>query len=455
MAVSADPFGTLRDELEEIVGDSAIEPGDKVAKLRHLADEAKNFLGVAQRHLSDAENLREARASVGAHRVLRAREDADARKEALKRGLATEDELDALGLMSHDELDRLSEEGLLEQRLAELEGAPPAAASAAGDPELEGGPDVAQADEPPTGDPEQALAMAGTLTSDTLQAYASAASGGQSTAARYSDGEGTWDASRRDLHRSIIESFFNEPTFNAEAAGGDGAWVPDPEGEPLSPSGRRETVFAAGGPASGKNTLLAYLRAEAEAPEGAVMLSHDAILELLPEGQGPGRVEGYEEAITLADEVYQRAIERGYNITVDALFAESAASVARRIRALALDGYQVRVLYVDVPTEEALRRMAARAERQGRMMPELVARMAHRDSAATIVGLTRLLGEDATPGVALEVWDNAQGEESSGVPRPPRRVYTMEGGQEQVEDPAIWRRVQEKANERLIGGGAA
>jgi hypothetical protein len=128
--------------------------------------------------------------------------------------------------------------------------------------------------------------------------------------------------------------------------------------------------------------------------------------------------------------------------------------VARRIRALALEGYDVRVLYVDVPTEEALRRMADRAERQGRMMPELVARMAHRDSAATIVGLTRLLSETATPGVTLEVWDNAQGEESAGVPRPPRRVYSLENGQESVEDPAIWRRVQEKANERLLGGAA-
>lgn len=455
MAVTADSFGAIRAEIEDIAGDGSAEPDDKVARLRHLAEEAKGIVGLAQRHLADAENLREARASGAAHRVLRAREDADVRREALRRGLASEDELDARGYLSHDELDHLDEEGLLEQRLAELDGTPPP--SVAGDPEEEGTEAVPATDVAAVGggDPEQQLAAAGTLTAATLRAYARAATGGQTTADLYSDGEGTWDASRRDLHRQIIDAFFREPSFSAEAAGGDGAWVPDPAGAALTPGGRREAVFAAGGPASGKNTLLAYLRAEGTAPEGAVMLSLDGVLELIPEGRGSGRAGAYEEAAAIADEVFQRALERGFNATVDGLFAESAASVARRVRALALEGYEVRVLYVDVPTEEALRRMAARAERQGRMMPELVARMGHRDSAATIVGLARMLAEDAAPGVTLEVWDNAQGEDAAGVPRPPRRVYSLQQGQEMVEDPAVWRRVQEKAHERLMGGDAA
>ena len=80
------------------------------------------LLGTADRLLSDAQRQREAIAAGAAVSRMEARENADLREDALEDGDLTPDELNGAGFLSHQELDELAEEGLLEEALGGILG---------------------------------------------------------------------------------------------------------------------------------------------------------------------------------------------------------------------------------------------------------------------------------------------------------------------------------------------
>jgi hypothetical protein len=93
------------------------EPSERAAKLRSLRGRIGSLLGEADRYLSDAHRVREAEAMGLERQRLEARGDADLREAALRNGDLTAEELDESGILSHAELDRLEEEGLLDEAL--------------------------------------------------------------------------------------------------------------------------------------------------------------------------------------------------------------------------------------------------------------------------------------------------------------------------------------------------
>jgi hypothetical protein len=106
-------------ELERQLQAAASHPeaGERAAKLRSIRGRISSLLGEADRHLSDAHRVREAEA-MGLERLrLEARGDADLREAALADGDLTAEELDESGFLGHAELDRLEEEGLLDEAL--------------------------------------------------------------------------------------------------------------------------------------------------------------------------------------------------------------------------------------------------------------------------------------------------------------------------------------------------
>jgi hypothetical protein len=96
------------------------DPNERRAKLRVLREEAESQLGTIDRHLADTEYQREAEVHAYAAREAMARQNATIREQMIARGFADADEMDQAGLLSHDDLDALSEEGLLEAALEAL-----------------------------------------------------------------------------------------------------------------------------------------------------------------------------------------------------------------------------------------------------------------------------------------------------------------------------------------------
>ena len=95
-------------------------PEERTAKLRVLRDEAEGIVGTIDTYLADSELVREAELMTGDARLVTARTHASIRDELVRRGSKTEAELDEAMILSHEQLDALSEEGLLEAALAEL-----------------------------------------------------------------------------------------------------------------------------------------------------------------------------------------------------------------------------------------------------------------------------------------------------------------------------------------------
>lgn len=119
--VPSDPFEQLRQQVEEIQSDPGLDATEKAQKLQHFRDGLDELQGLVARYSGDAELSREAGASGAVRAKLRARQNATIREALIARGEATPDELDKMGYLSHTELDKLQEEGLLEAKLEELE----------------------------------------------------------------------------------------------------------------------------------------------------------------------------------------------------------------------------------------------------------------------------------------------------------------------------------------------
>jgi hypothetical protein len=118
--VATDIFGELRSEIRSAALDHTVGPTDRHARLTALRRPLMDALGELDRYRADAQNVREAQAGEHAEEVAWARSNASIRDELIEAGEMTAEDADAMGMLSHAELDRLQEEGLLEEAVASL-----------------------------------------------------------------------------------------------------------------------------------------------------------------------------------------------------------------------------------------------------------------------------------------------------------------------------------------------
>jgi len=188
------------------------------------------------------------------------------------------------------------------------------------------------------------------------------------------------DAPDPDTGDDPSEQFARETLFDS-ADWLDGVDLPAVEGRPTA-------LFLAGGPLSGKDTVLEHLRAESSdlVPDPAVLVSPAEIRELLPEWKP--MLEGREanaaefvsrETCHLARRIVTEAAETGMNLIIDGLGAGAPGAFARRLSAFAAAGYEVSVLLVDAPTELCQHRNVERARRTGLLIDPDELAVAHRD----------------------------------------------------------------------------
>jgi hypothetical protein len=114
-----DPFGQIAATMERIATDDTTA-ASREERLREVRGQLSDLLGQADSYLGRAEKAGQSEASNRARAVLQARARADIRESLIQTG-QSEDVLDAEGLLSHGELDRLGEEGLLEEYAVELQ----------------------------------------------------------------------------------------------------------------------------------------------------------------------------------------------------------------------------------------------------------------------------------------------------------------------------------------------
>lgn len=312
-------------------------------------------------------------------------------------------------------------------------------------------------------DAEAHFNEAGRVSQRTLARYVEEAATKPQTTDLYSkigpDGTRVWDESRRQLHEKIIGAMLRErvtdPTtgkqvLSYDAAGADLA--PHPDGP--------KVLFSGGGYAAGKGASLKLLAARGELPAGSFTLDPDQIKAELPEFQAmigtdpEANMHVYREAWAIAQEVQARAMQRKVSMVVDGISDTSPEEMGQRAKAFTDRGYDARVVYTDIPTEEALSRAANRAvnakdDSDRRMIPEVIMRSVHRDVASTVPSLPGYLREHNIP-LSVEVYDNNQGKDENGF-RPPKLMHSYDPATqaEQVHDQHLWDSFRNKASEPI------
>lgn len=181
---------------------------------------------------------------------------------------------------------------------------------------------------------------------------------------RGADGQWRYTPQRAALHKDIAESFL--------------------KGKPVIPEGERVALFTAGGTAAGKSTVIGGKDSPVEIPEGAVHVDPDAVKALLPEykhmvekGDTRAAMLAHEESSDIAKMVTKLAQQRGHHVFIDGTGNSSPGKFAGKISDMHKRGYKARVAYVTVPTDEAIKRADARAQRTGRAVPEQSIRYLH------------------------------------------------------------------------------
>lgn len=111
----------LAQQLNAEASDATRDPAERIAALRRLKDrihdaslaraDKTDLLGQADRYIGDLELRREAQAMAQQMDIVTARENADVRDLLIADGVASADELDHVGWLSHDALDAATEDG--------------------------------------------------------------------------------------------------------------------------------------------------------------------------------------------------------------------------------------------------------------------------------------------------------------------------------------------------------
>ena len=141
---------------------------------------------------------------------------------------------------------------------------------------------------------------------------------------------------------------------------------------------------------------------------------------------------------------------------MDGISNTSPDEMLTRAKSFTDRGYKAQAVYVDIPTEEAIKRAAYRAENakddsDRRMIPEIIMRSVHRDVAATVPSLLNELSRRyAEIPLDVQVWDNHQGKDENGF-RPPKQFVNSQGGAPmEVLDEGLWDSFRQKGHETIL-----
>lgn len=172
-----------------------------------------------------------------------------------------------------------------------------------------------------------------------------------------------WDPKRRKLHDKIVADAFK------------GA-------KPVADGETPHVLLTMGGPGSGKSTGMKG-QTQIGTPTGAVHVDPDAIKSQLPEyqsmvaaGNKDAARNAHDESSYLADRIRDEAVRRGLHAVIDGT-GKNLENMTKLMRSLQDKGYHIALMYADLPMEEGLKRVAARAERTGRYVPPEVVRGAY------------------------------------------------------------------------------
>ena len=169
----------------------------------------------------------------------------------------------------------------------------------------------------------------------------------ESLAQEYIDTFGTTNQintpARQELRREIADKLYGKGAKKKEGR----AWL------------------VLGLPASGKSTIADPLVER----EGALLIDSDEAKKLLPEfsnGLLAGAV--HAESANIADEVMIEALSKGDNVVLP-IVGKTLSSLNEKRKKLEDAGYEVNLVYVDLPLEKAIERTKARFRHTGRLVP--------------------------------------------------------------------------------------
>lgn len=112
--VVTDPFAGMRAEIERAGQRSDVPAEEKLTALREMESDLVSLLGLIGQYRGDLHLEQETRDPLMQEAIFTLRQDAAIRETLVSRGILTGEELDALGMLSHDDIAKLDEEGLLE-----------------------------------------------------------------------------------------------------------------------------------------------------------------------------------------------------------------------------------------------------------------------------------------------------------------------------------------------------
>ena len=179
---------------------------------------------------------------------------------------------------------------------------------------------------------------------------------------KYTDGS-KLSAEREELHQKILEDLFKDAY-------------------PVT-SGNPTFYMMGGGPASGKSSVIKA--GNITLPKNVIAVDSDAIKARLPDYQSMVAAKNpmaasfvHEESSALAKRAMKIAQKNGYNSMLDGTGDGSIPSLMKKINQARSGGSQVVGYYVTCPTEEAVRRSAARAAKTGRVVMNDVITSTHK-----------------------------------------------------------------------------
>lgn len=201
-----------------------------------------------------------------------------------------------------------------------------------------------------------------------------------------------------------------------------------------------EAIITMGGTASGKTTLTRQILG---ADTNRVNIDSDTNKLSIPEYEGlkdsdpdnaAARV--HEESKAISRRTIQKAVQKGLDFIYDTSTGGGGEKLFKKLKDL---GYNVRVVYADVPVEEAIKRAEERAKssedpsNRDRIVPEDVIRQKHTEAAKAFNALRNSPNVDE-----VRAFDTTS--------RTPEEFYNRKGKSETVHNQKTLDRINEKAN---------
>lgn len=255
---------------------------------------------------------------------------------------------------------------------------------------------------------------------DYIKEHCFVSDGYSTTDKGYRDEHGNYTKERQQLHNDIIKSYVDK--------------ADDP------PKGEAPTCYLfGGGSASGKSSVVNPIMSKIAESLGVHFESvdSDAIKEKIPEYDAFKNQNTETAAFRVHDESSEVA-----NMTVDELiksgkcFAFDGTMKNEKkynalIDKLKQNGYKIKIIGVDIPTEDALRRADARAAHTGRKVPHGIIKGAHGGFATTFPKIMDRVDD-------YFLYDNSQ---ERG--KPPTLIRSRDG----VHDEKLWDRFVKKGED--------